>query len=45
MILSARTRAPINNLAALDGKLDAATLKACDEAWEIVKGVDFQYNR
>ena len=22
-----------------------ATVTACDEAWEIVKGVDFQYNR
>jgi len=46
MILGARTPEHLsNNLAALDGKLDAATLKACDEAWEIVKGVDFQYNR
>jgi len=46
MILGARTPEHLsNNLAALDGTLDPDTLKACDEAWQIVKGVDFQYNR
>lgn len=46
ILLGARTPEHLrSNLAALDGKLDASTLKACDEAWQIVKGVDFQYNR
>lgn len=46
ILLGARTPEHLaTNLAALDGKLDAATVAACEEAWEIVKGVDFQYNR
>ncbi|MHB1319208.1 MAG: aldo/keto reductase [Anaerolineae bacterium] len=46
ILLGARTPEHLaTNLAALDGTLDAATVTACDEAWEIVKGVDFQYNR
>ncbi|MGI6368976.1 MAG: aldo/keto reductase [Anaerolineae bacterium] len=46
IILGARTPGHLsNNLAALDGALDADTLKACDEAWDMVRGVDFQYNR
>ena len=46
ILLGARTPEHLStNLAALDGRLDAATVAACDEAWEMVKGVDFQYNR
>jgi len=46
ILLGARTPEHLStNLRALEGSLDAATLAACDEAWDIVRGVDFQYNR
>jgi aryl-alcohol dehydrogenase-like predicted oxidoreductase len=33
------------NIAAAEGKLDDATLAACDKVWETLKGSSFQYNR
>jgi aryl-alcohol dehydrogenase (NADP+) len=33
------------NLKAADGKLDEATLKACDDVWKKIRGDHFQYNR
>lgn len=33
------------NIAASQGHLDEATLKACDEIWRQVRGPHFQYNR
>jgi len=33
------------NLAAAEGNLDEATLKACDEVWNKIRGVHFRYNR
>jgi aryl-alcohol dehydrogenase-like predicted oxidoreductase len=46
ILLGARTPEHLStNLAALEGSLDAGTLAACDEAWDMVRGVDFSYNR
>ena len=33
------------NLAAIDGRLDNATLAACDDVWETLRGPHFGYNR
>jgi aryl-alcohol dehydrogenase-like predicted oxidoreductase len=33
------------NLQAAEGKLDEATLKACDEVWGKIRGDHFRYNR
>lgn len=33
------------NLSAWEGKLDEATLEACDRVWESIRGDSFRYNR
>lgn len=33
------------NLAAIDGRLGDATLEACDEVWQTLRGPHFRYNR
>ncbi|MFN2166464.1 MAG: aldo/keto reductase, partial [Anaerolineae bacterium] len=33
------------NLAACEGRLDQATLAACDEVWKSIRGSHFAYNR
>ena len=33
------------NLAAIDGGLDDATLEACDDVWQTLRGPHFRYNR
>jgi aryl-alcohol dehydrogenase-like predicted oxidoreductase len=33
------------NLKASDGRLDAATLEACDAVWKRIRGDHFRYNR
>jgi aryl-alcohol dehydrogenase-like predicted oxidoreductase len=33
------------NVAAWEGKLASETLQACDQVWDKIKGVSFQYNR
>ncbi len=33
------------NLKAAEGRLDEATLKACDEVWDGIRGSHFAYSR
>ncbi|MBC7235516.1 MAG: aldo/keto reductase [Chloroflexi bacterium] len=46
VILGARTIEHLeSNLKAIEGRLDQATLAACDEVWEGLRGVHFSYIR